>query len=289
MKIALLGSTGMLGSRIAELLRSRNHELLTPSHDELDLLYPHLIERFFKAHSFDALFNCAAFTRVDACEEPSKFAMAQTVNGTSVGWLAKFSRTFGRTLVHFSTDYVFDGKKDEPYVETDLTGPLNVYGRTKLQGEKLVQAEAQAFYLIRTSWVYGPGGDHFVKRMASLLKEKHRIEVVRDQVGGPTYTGDLAQFSLDLLEKKAPFGTYHYANSGHTSWFKFAEEIKVQLGLHQCELVPVHSDKVFRPAERPANSCFDITKAQSVSGAPIRRWQEALKEYLAKEFPREAA
>lgn len=289
MKIALLGSTGMLGSQIAELLRSRNHELLTPSHEELDLLYPHLIERFFLSNSFDALLNCAAYTRVDACEEPSKFAMVQTINGASLGWLGKFCRNLGRTLVHFSTDYVFDGKKEGPYVETDPTGPLNVYGCTKLQGEKLTVAEAPSHYLIRTSWVYGPRGDHFVKRMATLFRERSRVEVVRDQIGGPTCTGDLALFALNLLEKKAPFGLYHFANAGRASWYEFAKEIKSQLGNTQCELIPVYSDKIFRPAERPANSCFDISKAEAVLGAPIRTWQEALKEYLAKEFPREAA
>ncbi|HVZ80634.1 MAG TPA: dTDP-4-dehydrorhamnose reductase [bacterium] len=287
MKIALLGSTGMLGSRVAEAFRARNHEVLAPSHEELDLLFPLSIEKFFKTNGFDVLVNCAAFTRVDACEEPSKFAVAQTLNGTAVGWMAKYCQALGRILVHFSTDYVFDGKKEDPYVETDATGPLNVYGRTKLQGEKLA-AGAPSHYLVRTSWVYGPRGDHFVKRMAALFKERTRVEVVRDQVGSPTYTGDIAQFILDLLERKAPFGTYHFANSGKASWFDFAKEIKVRLGNPPCELVPVKSDKVFRPAERPMNSCFDLSKAQSVLGVPIRPWQEALAEYMTKEFPLEA-
>lgn len=279
----------MLGSKLGNLFKSRDHDVVAPRHEDVDLLYPHILEGFFRSTSFDVLVNCAAFTRVDACEEPAKFSMALNTNGTSVGWLAKFCRKSGRTLVHFSTDYVFDGRKEEPYVETDPTGPLNVYGRTKLQGEKLVLMEQAPAYLVRTSWVYGPGGDHFVKRIASLMKARTRLEVVSDQVGGPTYTGDLGQFVLDLLERRSPYGLYHFANAGHVSWHGFAKEIQAQLGLNGCDLVPTRSDKIFRPAERPANSRFDLAKAEGALGHPVRSWQEALKEYLTKEFPSEAA
>ena len=273
---------------MAEVLKAKGHELLTPSHEEADLNRPHTLEKFFKDQNFEALVNCAGFTRVDACEEPAKFSMALNVNGTSPGWLAKFCHRAKRTLVHFSTDYVFDGQKDGPYEETDSAAPLNVYGKTKWQGEKLIQAEGPAFYLIRTSWVFGPHGHNFVDTIAGLLKTKPKIEVVKDQVGGPTYTQDLALFTQELLEKKVPFGTYHFCNEGYTSWYGFAQEIQEQLGLSSCEIAPVSSENVFRPARRPANSRLDLSKASQAVGHGPRPWMEALKEYLTKEFKSEA-
>ena len=196
----------MLGFKMADVFKAKGHELLTPSHSQVDLNRPHTIEKFFNENVFDALVNCAGFTRVDACEEPAKFSMAMNVNGTSIGWLAKYCKKTKRTLVHFSTDYVFNGQKEDPYLETDRPDPLNVYGKTKWQGEKLLQAEDPFYYLVRTSWVFGPKGDNFVSSMAELLMTKPRVEVVEDQVGGPTYTDDLAQFTLELLDKKAAPG-----------------------------------------------------------------------------------
>ncbi len=131
----------MLGSKTAEFFKTRGHELLTPNHSDADLRYPHTLEKFFQTNSFEALINCAGFTRVDACEEPSKFSMALNTNGTSVGWLAQFCKKSKRILVHYSTDYVFNGLKDKPYEESDPTDPLNVYGKTKRQGEKLIEME----------------------------------------------------------------------------------------------------------------------------------------------------
>ena len=274
----------MLGTKMAEVLKSKGHDLLAPSHADVDLNLPHTIERFFKGHSFEVLVNCAGFTRVDACEEPAKFSMALNVNGTSPGWLAKFCRKAQRPLVHFSTDYVFDGQKEEPYIEEDLYGPLNTYGKTKCQGEKLIRAEDPFYYLIRTSWVFGPHGNNFVDTIAGLLKSKPKIEVVTDQVGGPTYTQDLAQFTLELLEKKAAPGIYHFCNEGYTSWYGFAREIKDQLALSGCEIAPVSSENVFRPAKRPANSRLDLSKSTQAVGHGPRPWTEALKDYLTKEF-----
>ena len=289
MKIALLGSTGMLGSKAAEFFKARGHGLLMPSHLDVDLNYPHTLEQFFQSNSFDVLVNCAGFTGVDACEEPAKFSMALNTNGTSVGWLAQFCKKTKRILIHYSTDYVFDGLKSDPYRETDATSPLNVYGKTKRQGEKLIEMENPFYYLIRSSWVFGPHGENFVNKIAGLLKTRSRLEVVSDQVGGPTYTGDLVQFTLELLEKKAEPGIYHFANEGYVSWYGFAKEIQKQLGLTSCDIVSVLSENVFRPAERPPNSRFDLEKSVKALGHPIRSWQEALGEYLTKEYQIEKA
>lgn len=279
----------MLGHKITEAFKAKGQELVTPAHSEADLNSPHTLEKFFNSNAFDVLVNCAAFTRVDACEEPSKFSMVLNVNGTAVGWLAQLCKKTNRTLVHYSTDYVFDGSKEEPYRETDPVSPINTYGRTKSQGEKLIPMENPFYYLIRSSWVYGPHGRNFVDTMTGLLKTKNRVEVVDDQIGGPTYTGDLAQFTWDLLEKKAAPGTYHFANSGFVSWYGFAKEIQKQTGLKGCEIVPVSSSRIFRPAERPANSRFDLSKAAQALGQAPRPWPEALREYLSKELQIEAA
>jgi dTDP-4-dehydrorhamnose reductase len=279
----------MLGSKMAEVLRAKGQELVSPGHSEADLNYPHTLEKFFHSTAFDVLVNCAGFTRVDACEEPAKFSMALNVNGTAVGWLAKLCRKANRVLVHYSTDYVFDGIQEEPYRETDPASPINTYGRTKRQGEKLLPVENPSHYLIRSSWVFGPHGRNFVDTMVGYLRTRSRVEVVDDQVGGPTYTGDLAQFTWELLDKKAPPGTYHFANSGFVSWYGFAGEIQKQTGLNGCEIVPVASSRIFRPAERPPNSRFDLSKAAQAVGHPPRPWQEALGEYLTKELKSEAA
>jgi dTDP-4-dehydrorhamnose reductase len=215
--------------------------------------------------------------------------MALNVNGTAIGWLAKLARKNDRILVHYSTDYVFNGAKDDPYLETDTPEPINTYGRTKYQGERLLLEGGSRSYLIRSSWVFGPHGDNFVSKMIGILKTKRRVEVVSDQVGGPTYTEDLAQFTLELMEKKAEQGIYHFANEGHVSWHGFAKEIQKQTGLTRCDIISVPSSSVFRPAERPANSCFNLSKAAAAVGHTPRAWQEALKEYLGKEFKSEAA
>ncbi len=283
MKIALLGSTGMLGSKALEVFKQSGHELLVPLRNELDLSQVDQIESYFKKNSFDVLVNCSGFTQVDACEDKEKALAAWTVNGTAVGVLARCCKTSGRVFVHFSTDYVFDGTKPEPYQETDKVNPVNVYGQTKLEGEKLIQTENPFFYLIRTSWVFGPNGPNFVKTIADLLKTKTKIEVVTDQVGGPTYTGDLAKFALELLDKKSEAGLYHFANDGYTSWNGFAQEIKVLMG-SACEVAPTLSEKFVRPAKRPVNSRFDLSKAARAAGHRPRPWQESLKDYLAKEL-----
>lgn len=284
MKIALLGSTGMLGSKVLENCRARGHEVAAPSRAEADLASPVDLERFFQKNEFEALVNCAGFTGVDLCEEPSHAGEALAVNATAVGWLAKFCKASGRRLVHFSTDYVFDGKKAGAYSETDEPHPLNAYGRTKRMGEGMLLGEDPPFYLIRTSWVYGPNGKNFVSTIMELLKRRDRIEVVDDQVGAPTYTGDLAVFTLELLERNAQKGIYHFSNAGETSWHGIAVEVQRSLGLTACRVLPISSDKYQRAAKRPLNSRFDLRKALGFLRAPIRPWQEALRDHLKRDF-----
>jgi dTDP-4-dehydrorhamnose reductase len=279
----------MLGSEMLEQCRARGHEAVAPVRAEVDLTSPAGLERFFQNNKFEALVNCAGFSRVDDCEEPAPYAQALAVNATAPGWLAKFCKKAGSLLVHYSTDYVFDGEKEGLYLETDEPNPLNAYGRTKWMGERAILDQGPAFYLIRTSWLYGPRGKNFVKTLVGLLKTRARAEVVDDQRGAPTSTKDLAEFTLGLLEGKAERGLYHFSNSGETTRYGAALEIQKRMGLGGCEIVPVPSGKNPRPARRPANSRFNLDKAVRAWGRPIRPWAEALKEYLEKDLPRETA
>jgi dTDP-4-dehydrorhamnose reductase len=282
LRIAVLGSSGMLGSKVAALFRRFGHEVFAPDWAEWDLTRTGDFGGFFADHEFEGLINCAAFTDVDACEDPSVYPKALAINGAGPGCLASECRKSGRWMVHLSTDYVFDGSADRPYAEAEPVRPINAYGRTKAEGERGFLESGTEGYLVRTSWLYGPNGRNFVKTMAGLLRTRPSVEVVDDQLGGPTYTGDLAAFLLDLVETRPPMGIYHFANEGVVSWRGFAEAVRD--GLHvACEVLPVTSEKFSRPAKRPRNSCFDLTKARGVSRKPLRPWREALADYLKEE------
>jgi len=279
----------MLGSKIKEQCGTRSIETIAPARAEADLASFQSLEKFFRQNDFQVLINCAGFTRVDDCEDPAGYKTSLALNANGVGSLARLCKETGRLLIHYSTDYVFDGENEAPYEETDDPRPLNAYGRTKWMGEKRVLEQNPPFYLIRTSWLYGPGGRNFVKTMAGLLKTRSRVEVVADQKGAPTYTGDLAAFTLDLLGKKAEKGLYHFSNAGETSWYGITLEIRDQLNLGGCEVDAITSDKFTRPAQRPLNSRFHLGKATRALGHAIRPWREALREYLTKDLPLEPA
>jgi dTDP-4-dehydrorhamnose reductase len=283
MRIAILGSIGMLGTMVTRLFNEAGHELITPDLDEVDFTVSGSLDRFYKKYSFDGLVNCAAFTAVDACEDPTKYPLVLKLNAEAVGDICRLSKAKNRWLIHISTDYVFGGTGDKPYAETDPPQPLNAYGRSKREGEKKFLEAGSPGYVVRTSWLYGPNGKHFVGTIAGLLRTKDRIQVVDDQVGGPTYTGSLAHFLLDLAETQPPHGIYHFADSGYTSWYGFTVAIRDILGL-KTEVVPVTSEDfnrlANRPAKRPANSRFDLSKARSVARYPMKPWREALEEYL---------
>jgi dTDP-4-dehydrorhamnose reductase len=272
----------MLGSMVTRLFSEAGHDILAPDLDEVDFTVSGSLDRFYKKTSFEGLVNCAAYTAVDACEDPAKYPLALKINGDAVGDLARLSNQHGRWLIHVSTDYVFGGTGEKPYVESSPTQPLNAYGRSKWEGEKKFLEAGSPGWVVRTSWLYGPNGKHFVGTIAGLLRTKDKIEVVDDQVGGPTYSGSLAHFLLDLAETQPAHGIYHFADTGYTSWHGFALAIRDELGL-KTEVAPVSSDKFNRPAKRPFNSRFDLAKARGVARYPMKTWREALTEYLKSE------
>ena len=242
----------------------------------------------------EVIINCAAYTNVDRCE--SDQALAEKVNGTAVGYLAGAAKRVDATLVHISTDYVFDGEKSSPYVEEDHTNPQSVYGSSKLVGEQaIISSGLEKYFIVRTSWLYGPGGNNFVETIIRLAKDREELGIVADQVGSPTYTGDLAAAVFALLKSASnprsptpsPYGLYHFSNEGHCSWYEFAtkiatvarangEQLKVE------KINPIKTEDYPLPAKRPAFSVFSKEKYSRITGKLVPLWKESLQKYFAE-------
>src|SRR3712207_2730144 len=218
-RVVITGGNGMLAHAVAGVLRHRGLGVTALSRAELDLADPASVSAMFRTHKPTLVFNCAAYTNVDGSErEP---ALADAVNGHAVGHVAALAREYGSALVHFSTDFVFDGRSDHPYRPDDPTNPLSAYGRSKLLGERLLQEHAPArWLLVRTAWLFGRNGQCFPRTMVELARAGRALKVVRDQVGSPTFADDLSSATLELLDRGAA-GVWHLANTGQTSWFDF--------------------------------------------------------------------
>jgi len=282
-RVALIGSSGMLAQAVKKTLPATVSllELDLPGFDMTD---PAGVRETLRDFAPDIIVNCAAYTNVDGCE--SEEELATRVNGTAVGYLAEAATGLGAVLVHVSTDYVFAGDKAQPYSEEDPTGPVSAYGRSKLCGEQaILESGLEAYFIVRTSWLYGSGGKNFVETIRRLASEREELRIVSDQVGTPTFTEDLAVAIVNLLATQA-FGVYHFANEGNCSWFDFASEIVRQLRVAGAELavkhvVPIRTEEYPLPAVRPAYSVFSKEKYKQVTGAAIPAWQDALSRYLS--------
>ena len=298
MKILLLGKKGMLGSCfLKHLAGHEDFEMYATDREELDVTSFAQLEKTFNRISPDLVINCAAYTAVDACEDKDNLDDAFQLNGRAPGVIAKVCKENNSVLIHFSTDYVFDGTKSDGYKEDDETNPINVYGVSKLEGESFITDTMSKYYIVRTSWLFGDRGKNFVDTMIRLGKEKDHLKVVGDQIGSPTYTADLVRFVLkhfikpyianipqhhekNMVQedcevgKQLPFGNYHLTNDGVCSWYDFAEEIFKVRGL-DVEVEKVTSSEFVRPAKRPAFSILQNTKLPK-----LRSWQEALKAYI---------
>ena len=270
MKILVIGAKGMLGQMMMDVWS--DHEVVGRDLPELDITQPQAINRALDTFRPEAVINCAAYTAVDDCE--TNESVAERINSTAVGYLAKACDAFTIPLVHISTDYVFNGTDSDGYKEDSPLGPVNAYGRTKAHGEDQLKRLARRHYLVRTSWLYGPGGKNFVQTMLDLSQTKTELKVVNDQHGKPTYTRDLALFIKSLITERAPFGTYHGINEEPTTWFDFAQEIFQMTGT-KITVTPCSSDEFPRPAKRPEWSVLINSKRP-----PMRTWLEALRDYL---------
>jgi len=288
MKILVTGKNGQLGQSIQKFISNYDHhEFTLVGREELDLSSSESIPRYFETHShFDVIINCAAYTAVDRAEEEAD--LADQVNHLAIKQLAEFANSQNTKLIHISTDYVFDGKNESLYLESDNPNPINIYGKTKLLGEKaLIETMPNNAMIIRTSWVFSEFGHNFVKTMLKLGHEKNEINVVSDQIGSPTYAIDLAQailniiFSVSFNKKGFPTEIFHFSNMGETSWSDFAKEIFKLTNLN-CKVISISTDQYPTPAIRPHNTTLSKEKITNHFRLQISSWQQSLKECLNK-------
>ncbi|GET37179.1 dTDP-4-dehydrorhamnose reductase [Microseira wollei] len=281
-RILVTGINGQLGQELQQTLAS-SAEVIGVGRERVDFSQPESLRQIIAEVKPDAVINAAAYTAVDKAE--SEFDLAMAVNGTAPGILAEECQKLRIRLIHISTDYVFDGTKSYPYQDTDPTNPLSAYGKSKLEGELAIGKNCEDRVILRTAWVYGVGGKgNFVKTMLRLGSDKEEIRVVADQIGSPTWTGDLANAIASLLDQTPP-GTYHYTNSGVASWYDFAVAIfeeASQLGwnLKVQRVVPITTPEYPTPAKRPAYSVLSCAKITAVLGTYPPHWRQGLRQML---------
>ena len=275
MKILITGSNGMLGHDLIEVLKDK-HELLLTTSKTLDITDGDSVMDFILKSNPDIVINSAAYTDVDGCE--SNPDLAYNVNGEGVKNLALACREVDCPLVHISTDYVFNGQNDRPWVEDDEIGPISIYGKSKLEGEEHIKEILEKYFIVRTAWLYGVNGRNFPRTMLELAQNHSEITVVYDEVGTPTYTPDLAKGISELIETDY-YGTYHLTNSGNCSWCEFARYI-FEVAYVDVNVIPVTASEFARPAPRPSYSVLENRNWVENGFEPLRNYKEAIKEYI---------
>jgi dTDP-4-dehydrorhamnose reductase len=279
MKVLIIGAGGMLGRDLQPILSLR-HEVIGMDLHDLDITRSGQTRETIASLRPDLVINLAAVTDVDGCESQKERAFS--VNARGALHVAQGCAASGARLIHLSTDYVFDGTLPVPYTEETLPHPLNVYGESKLLGERGVQEAGENYLILRTSWLYGRHGKNFVDTILRLSSQQQEIRVVNDQRGSPTYTRDLSR-AIELLVGREERGILHVTNSGSCTWFEFAGKILAMKspGDPPVRLLPISSAELGRPAKRPANSVLDCSKFERIAGWKMRSWEESLREYLA--------
>jgi dTDP-4-dehydrorhamnose reductase len=290
MRILVTGRQGQVVQALAEEGQGLGHEIIRLGRPDFDLAAPEDIRASLEAYRPDVVVSAAAYTAVDQAESEPDLSMA--INGTAPGIIAAAAAELGLPIIHLSTDYVFDGLKSTPYVESDPTAPQGAYGRTKLAGERMVSAANPRHVILRTAWVYAHGGKNFVRTMLRLAADRPELRVVSDQIGCPTYATDLARAILEIAgslpERKAGderFGVFHASGSGDTSWAGFATaifELAAAQGWVASRVVPIATADYPTPARRPANSRLDCNKLHKVFGIRQPHWFDGLSRCLAR-------
>ncbi|MEL7587363.1 MAG: dTDP-4-dehydrorhamnose reductase [Prolixibacteraceae bacterium] len=290
MKILVTGANGQLGSEIRnKSAQFPDLEYVFTDINELDITDRKAVDALCKAESPDFLINCAAYTAVDVAESDEE--LAELLNTKVPAWLGSVGKERNCRIIHISTDYVFDGTACVPYTESDLVNPESVYGKTKLNGEIALIKENVSSIIIRTSWLYSPYGNNFAKTMIRLGLERDELKVVFDQVGSPTYAGDLAQTILTIISKTAlqetswKPGIYHFSNEGVCSWYDFAKAVHEKYGI-SCNVRPITTDEYPTPARRPAFSVLNKSKIKRVFDLRIPYWRDSL-DVCIREIVRE--
>ena len=288
MRILVIGKNGQLGRSTQKLVNTGTkidnnqspNDFIFVGREELDLSSESSISHYFGNNKFDIIINCAAYTQVDRAEQDAE--LANQINHLAVKQLANIANNQQAKLIHISTDYVFDGESGKPYTETDTPNPINAYGRTKLAGEKALQALMPInAIIIRTSWLYSEYGNNFVKTMLRLGRERDELSVVNDQMGSPTYAADLADAILEIIRHNKfrdvaqTTQIYNYSNEGEISWYEFAKEI-FKIEKIDCEVNPVTSQQYPTPAKRPRNTLMNKDKIVKVFNIKISNWKSSL-------------
>jgi dTDP-4-dehydrorhamnose reductase len=277
--ILVVGAKGMLGRDLMDVLHCSlpNEEIIGWDIEEIDIQKEE--DTVFKIEKLrpDIVIHLAAYTDVDGCESNEEKAFAVNVEGTKHVALAA-SRCLAK-MVYLSTDYVFDGNKKEPYLESDVPHPLNVYGRSKWEGEQHVQELVENYLVIRTQWLYGRYGKNFVTSILRQASEKSILSIVNDQMGSPTYSADLSRAIFTLIQFNVR-GIFHVANSDLCTWYTFGQAILKLSGMNKVKVIPISSKDLGRPAARPAYSVLNCQKLKRETGLTLRPWSEALKDYL---------
>lgn len=281
MNILITGANGQLGNEMRDLSAGhpRHTYFFTDMH-ELDICDAEAVHAFVSNHAIDLIVNCAAYTAVDKAEDNPD--LCDTLNHLAPAHLADAAEACGAALIHISTDYVFDGTAYVPYTEDALPCPNSVYGRTKLAGEEEVTRRCTRTMVIRTAWLYSEYGNNFVKTMLRLGRERAELGVVFDQIGTPTYAGDLARAIYAAIEQGVTPGIYHFSNEGVCSWYDFTLAIHRLAGITTCKVSPLHTDEYPARAPRPHYSVLDKTKIKRTLGIDIPHWEESLARCVAR-------
>jgi len=273
-RIAILGGKGMLGSDISELLTKENIGFEVFDLPEFDITSASQLRDVVSRS--DMIINCAAYTNVEKAEDEPEFAYK--INAEALEHLGDFAGEFGKWVLHFSTDFVFDGSSDQPYSESDLANPINVYGKSKLAGEEALLESGCDCCIVRIEWTYGRNGTNFIKKLLEFAQKRDELKVVDDQVGSPTATTEIAKVVRDMIDKK-PTGLYHFANLGYVSRYEMARFVFEYLNM-PVRVIPCKSSEFKTKAQRPLNSRFNCDKIAGLIGGPIADWQGPLKSYL---------
>ena len=283
LNILITGANGQLGRSLQRLGGVSPHNYICTDVAELDITDAGAVLRAVREQGIDVIVNCAAYTDVERAEEDE--ARADLLNHKAAAYLAAAAKETGATLIHVSTDYVFDGTAHTPYTEDVTPSPLGAYGRTKLAGERAVMSSGCRYLIFRTAWLYSEYGKNFLKTMLRLTSERERLQVVFDQIGTPTYAGDLALAIFSIIEAgryAGNEGVYHFTDEGVCSWYDFATEIAAAAGHDKCRIIPCHTSEFPTKATRPAYSVLDKTKFKQTFQMDIPHWREAMKYCLEK-------
>lgn len=281
MKVLVTGANGQLGHDVIAELQKRSHEAIGVDIAEMDITDEKSVCDVMNEARPDAVIHCAAWTAVDAAEEPENIDKVRKINAEGTRYIAEQCKKLNCKLMYISTDYVFDGQGERPWIpDCKDYKPLNVYGQTKLEGEQAAVELLDKFFIVRIAWVFGKNGNNFIKTMLRLGKTHEKLRVVNDQIGTPTYTYDLTRLLVDMIETEK-YGYYHATNEGgYISWYEFAKEIFRQAG-YTTQVEPVTTEQYgLSKAKRPFNSRLDKSKLILNGFKPLPTWQDALKRYL---------